>query len=60
MTSVSIVVPVYNEAESLRELVRQVDEVAERLTVQVADAAKWSDHILEYFQTFSQRPILPR
>ncbi|TWT76926.1 Undecaprenyl-phosphate 4-deoxy-4-formamido-L-arabinose transferase [Posidoniimonas polymericola] len=28
MTSVSIVVPVYNEAESLRELLRQISEVA--------------------------------
>jgi alpha-glucuronidase len=35
-------------------------EVAERLVIQVADAATWSDHILEYFQTFSQRPIPPR
>jgi alpha-glucuronidase len=32
-------------------------EVAERLDIQVADAAAWSRHIVEYFQTFSQRPI---
>jgi alpha-glucuronidase len=33
-------------------------EVAERLAIQVADAAKWRDHILEYFQGFSKRPIV--
>ncbi len=32
-------------------------EVADRLAIQVADAAKWRDHILGYFQGFSQRPI---
>ena len=32
-------------------------EVADRLVIQVADAAAWRDHILTYFQTFSQRPI---
>ena len=32
-------------------------EVAERLAIQVADAAKWRDHILQYFQGFSKRPI---
>jgi alpha-glucuronidase len=32
-------------------------EVSERLTVQVADAAKWRDHVLRYFQGFSKRPI---
>jgi alpha-glucuronidase len=32
-------------------------EVAGRLAIQVADAAKWRDHILQYFQTFSKRPI---
>jgi alpha-glucuronidase len=32
-------------------------EVADRLAIQVADAAKWRDHILEYFQGFSKRPI---
>ena len=26
--------------------------------IQVADAAKWRDHILQYFQQFSQRPIV--
>jgi alpha-glucuronidase len=36
---------------------RRHREVAERLAIQVADAAKWSEHILAYFQTFSQRPI---
>jgi alpha-glucuronidase len=34
-------------------------EVAERLAIQVADAAKWRDQILEYFARFSQRPIPP-
>jgi alpha-glucuronidase len=33
-------------------------EVADRLAIQVADAAKWRDHILEYFQQFSKRPIV--
>ena len=33
-------------------------EVADRLVIQVADAAKWRDHILQYFQQFSQRPIV--
>ena len=28
-------------------------EVADRLAIQVADAAKWRDQILKYFQTFS-------
>ena len=32
-------------------------EVGDRLAVQVADAAKWSYHILRYFQGFSARPI---
>jgi alpha-glucuronidase len=32
-------------------------EVADRLAIQVADAARWRDHILEYFQGFSKRPI---
>ncbi len=34
-------------------------EVAERLAIQVADAAKWRDGILAYFQRFSQLPIPP-
>ena len=32
-------------------------EVAERLAIQVADAAAWRDLCLKYFQTFSQKPI---
>jgi alpha-glucuronidase len=32
-------------------------EVADRLAIQVADATKWSDEILKYFQTFSRLPI---
>jgi len=32
-------------------------EVADRLAIQVADAAKWRDQILQYFQTFSKMPI---
>jgi alpha-glucuronidase len=34
-------------------------EVADRLAIQVADAATWRDMILKYFQQFSQRPITP-
>jgi len=33
-------------------------EVADRLAIQVADARKWRDHILGYFQTFSKRAIV--
>ena len=33
-------------------------EVADRLIIQVADAAKWRDHILEYFHGFSRRPVI--
>ena len=36
---------------------RRHQEVAARLAVQVADAAKWRDQILEYFGRFSKRPI---
>jgi alpha-glucuronidase len=32
-------------------------EVADRLAIQVADAAQWSDQILKYFQGFSKLPI---
>lgn len=35
-------------------------EVADRLAIQVADAAKWRDQILQYFQGFSKRPILAK
>jgi len=34
-------------------------EVADRLAVQVEDAAKWRDQILQYFQGFSRMPIIP-
>jgi alpha-glucuronidase len=34
-------------------------EVADRLQIQVTDAALWRDHILKYFQQFSQMPIVP-
>jgi alpha-glucuronidase len=34
-------------------------EVADRLAIQVADAARWRDQILQYFQTFSKMPITP-
>jgi alpha-glucuronidase len=33
-------------------------EVADRLAVQVADAAAWRDQILQYFQQFSKLPIV--
>jgi alpha-glucuronidase len=35
-------------------------EVADRLVIQVTDAAKWRDEILKYFQGFSGRPIVAR
>jgi alpha-glucuronidase len=35
-------------------------EVADRLVIQVADAATWRDEILKYFQGFSKRPIVTR
>jgi alpha-glucuronidase len=34
-------------------------EVADRLEIQVTDSAKWRDHILQYFQSFSGMPISP-
>jgi alpha-glucuronidase len=36
---------------------RRHKEVADRLAIQVADAAKWRDHILQYFAGFSKRAI---
>jgi alpha-glucuronidase len=36
---------------------RRHREVSERLAIQVADAAKWRDQILEYFGRFSKRPV---
>ena len=36
---------------------RRHREVSDRLAIQVADAAKWRDQILEYFAGFSKRPI---
>jgi alpha-glucuronidase len=36
---------------------RRHKEVAERLEIQVADAAKWRDQILEYFGKFSKLPV---
>jgi alpha-glucuronidase len=33
------------------------NEVADRLAIQVADAQKWRDEILQYFQQFSKLPI---
>jgi alpha-glucuronidase len=38
---------------------RRHKEVADRLAIQVADSAKWRDHILQYFATFSKKPISP-
>jgi alpha-glucuronidase len=32
-------------------------EVADRLVIQVTDAAKWRDQILAYFQQFSRQPL---
>ena len=34
-------------------------EVADRLKIQVEDAVKWRDHILQYFQGYSGMPIMP-
>ena len=36
---------------------RRHREVAERLAIQVTDAAKWRDQILQYFSRFSKRPV---
>ena len=58
----------HREAEQLqarwRSLAEQIDAdrhraVAERLTIQVAQAAQWRDECLKYFQRFSQMPIDP-
>ncbi len=38
---------------------RRHKEVADRLEIQVEDAVKWRDHILKYFQQYSQMPIEP-
>jgi alpha-glucuronidase len=34
-------------------------EVADRLAIQVRDAADWRDRILKYFQGFSGMPVVP-
>ncbi len=56
-----------SQAEAMQatwqSLATQIDpqrhrEVADRLAVQVGDAAKWRDHILKYFQEFSGLPIV--
>lgn len=39
---------------------RRHKEVADRLAIQAADAVKWRDRILEYFQGFSGLPIAER
>jgi alpha-glucuronidase len=36
---------------------RRHKEVSDRLSIQVADSAKWRDDILKYFASFSKRPI---
>jgi alpha-glucuronidase len=38
---------------------RRHKEVADRLSIQATDAAKWRDRILEYFGGFSKRPVPP-
>lgn len=38
---------------------RRHREVAERLAIQVRDAALWRERILEYFARFSRRPVPP-
>ncbi len=44
-------------ARRTRSMPQRHKEVADRLAIQVADAAKWSDQILKYFQGFSKLPI---
>lgn len=39
---------------------RRHKEVAQRLAIQVEDAANWRDRILEYFAGFSRMPFPPR
>ena len=36
---------------------RRHQEVADRLAIQVADSAKWRDHILQFFAGYSKKPI---
>ena len=36
---------------------RRHREVADRLTIQVADSAAWRDRIIAYFGRFSKRPV---
>lgn len=36
---------------------RRHSEVADRLAIQVSDARKWRDQILQYFSQFSKRPV---
>jgi alpha-glucuronidase len=38
---------------------RRHKEVSDRLAIQVEDSAKWRDHIVRYFQQFSNMPITP-
>jgi alpha-glucuronidase len=38
---------------------RRHKEVAQRLAIQVTDSAKWRDHILQFFASYSKRPIPP-
>ena len=38
---------------------RRHKEVAERLAVQVADSAKWREHILQFFAAYSKKPVPP-
>jgi alpha-glucuronidase len=38
---------------------RRHQEVADRMAIQAADSAKWRVQILQYFATFSKRPIPP-
>ena len=39
---------------------RRHKEVTERLAIQAADSVRWRDHILQYFQQFSNMPITPQ
>ena len=38
---------------------RRHKEVSDRLAIQVSDSVKWRSQILQYFATFSKRPIPP-
>ena len=57
---VTVQLPIYNELHTVERLVKAaagLDYPRDRLEIQVTDAAKWRDHILQYFQQYSKMPI---